>query len=156
MVEEVRKPASRSRADLEPGQQIYTVIEYCNDAETLWAKIESGHWDWLGVAVDKSDRRTFILGSPAAGGSGMMAGGTVVPQGVANGAFRVEARRAHPWFKQWGQSWHASPEEAAAAYETQLEAVRTQPGSGVDRVRLVIDDRVQREDLVVRTLPNVL
>jgi len=38
---------SRSREGLQRGQQLYAVIEFCTDPETLWGKIASGHWDWL-------------------------------------------------------------------------------------------------------------
>jgi hypothetical protein len=48
------------------------VIESCTDPQTIFAKIESGHWDWLGVQ-QKGTRRTFILGRPCRGGMGLVA-----------------------------------------------------------------------------------
>lgn len=36
-------------------------IEFCRNAETLWYKLQSGRWDWLGRKPDGQ----FVLGSPA-------------------------------------------------------------------------------------------
>jgi hypothetical protein len=44
----------------EEGQQLYRVIEFCKDPETLWAKIESGHWQWLGIHPSGK----YVLGRP--------------------------------------------------------------------------------------------
>jgi hypothetical protein len=39
---------------------LYQYIEFCRDAETLWRKLQSGHWDWLGRKPDGQ----FVLGRP--------------------------------------------------------------------------------------------
>lgn len=53
--------SDRSYENYKPGQQLYSVIEFCNDAGTLWGKLASHKWDWLGV--HKSGK--FVLGRPA-------------------------------------------------------------------------------------------
>ena len=44
---------------------LYQYIEFCRNAETLWHKLQSGHWDWLGRKPDGQ----FVLGRPRRGGS---------------------------------------------------------------------------------------
>jgi hypothetical protein len=39
---------------------LYKKIKFCRKPETLWGKIESGGWDWLGVHPNGQ----FVLGSP--------------------------------------------------------------------------------------------
>ena len=39
---------------------LYQYIEFCRNAETLWHKLQSGHWDWLGRKPDGQ----FVLGRP--------------------------------------------------------------------------------------------
>src|ERR671912_663983 len=43
---------------------LYQYIEFCRNAETLWHKLQSGHWDWLGV----HPKGQFVLGRPRRGG----------------------------------------------------------------------------------------
>src|SRR5918993_3680862 len=39
---------------------LYQYIEFCSNPETLWHKLQSGHWDWLGRKPDGQ----FVLGRP--------------------------------------------------------------------------------------------
>lgn len=39
---------------------LYQNIEFCRSTETLWNKLQSGRWDWLGVHT----KGQFVLGSP--------------------------------------------------------------------------------------------
>jgi hypothetical protein len=39
---------------------LYQYIEFCRNTETLWHKLQSGHWDWLGRKPDGQ----FVLGRP--------------------------------------------------------------------------------------------
>src|SRR5215204_4051057 len=58
---------------------VYEKIEFCRNAKTLWGKLQSGRWGWLGVHPNGQ----FVLGSPRQGkGSTMMGAGpssTVLP-----------------------------------------------------------------------------
>jgi hypothetical protein len=46
------------------GGPLYRHIDFCRNAETLWHKLQSGHWDWLGRKPDGQ----FVLGSPRLSG----------------------------------------------------------------------------------------
>ena len=39
---------------------VYKHIEFCRNAEALWHKLQSGHWDWLGRKPDGQ----FVVGRP--------------------------------------------------------------------------------------------
>lgn len=41
-------------------EPIYQRMDYCSEPKTLWGKLQSGEWDWLGIDRD----RNFILGYP--------------------------------------------------------------------------------------------
>ena len=47
------------------GGPLYRHIEFCRNPETLWHKLQSGHWDWLGRKPDGQ----FVLGRPRRSGS---------------------------------------------------------------------------------------
>jgi hypothetical protein len=64
-------PTDRSRENKKLGQQLYAVIEFCNAPAALYAKIDSGLYDWLGVRR-KDGRDTFVVGSPRRGGVGLV------------------------------------------------------------------------------------
>ena len=46
----------RSYSAHEVGQQLSAVIEPCALLETLWVKVDSGHYDWLGVQESRGRR----------------------------------------------------------------------------------------------------
>jgi hypothetical protein len=46
------------------GGPLYRHIDFCRNAETLWHKLQSDHWDWLGRKPDGQ----FVLGSPRLSG----------------------------------------------------------------------------------------
>jgi hypothetical protein len=148
---------SRSYAAHAVGQQLYAVVEFCSSAETLYGKIESGHWDWLGVA-EKGRKKTFILGRPSRARRGFDArgGGGPVAAGAESGRHGVEVREPHPTFKAPGTSWWATPEDAEIDYERQIKRLREGPGSAVYKVGLVLDGVTVRTEIVVRALPNRL
>lgn len=77
----------RSRENLRPGQQLYRAIEFCVDPETLWGKIESGKWDWLGVR-ERKGKKFYAVGSLPTSRVRMMAGGTVTEKD-ADGRYQV-------------------------------------------------------------------
>jgi hypothetical protein len=90
---------------------LYRVIEFCQDAEALYEKIQTGHWEWLGVR-ESGGRKTYVLGRPRR--TGIIEGraaGTAIPQGVDDGRNRVEIHVPHPTFRVPSASWHATPED---------------------------------------------
>jgi hypothetical protein len=146
---------SRSYEDLGAGQQRYRVIEQCTAPETLFAKIESRQYDWLGVQ-EKKGHRTFILGRPPVGGSGVRATLTskhISPDGTRpTGDHRVTVRA--PLDSVPSEAWWPTPEGARADFVRQVDALKSGPGSALYRVTLIVGRHVEAEEFVVRALPN--
>jgi hypothetical protein len=131
------------------GQQLYAVIEFCSTPEAAWAKIESGHYDWLGMKGQK-----FVFGRPPVNRSTV--GVPAISHGDpgADGAHVVEVRIPGSAF---GQYLHATAEAAWSAYYEAIDRLQAPDGSsGLWRVRLIANGAVESEQLVVRLLPNVL
>jgi hypothetical protein len=143
----------RSSEHLRPGQQIYAVIEFCNSPETLWRKIQSGKWDWLGVK-QTAGRTTFIVGRPRIARMSVQAAGTAIESG-ADGRYRVEV--TIPTFSGVSGRHCLTADGARADYREKLARFRSGgEGSGLFRVRLLVDGIVEEEELVVRAISNVL
>lgn len=144
----------RSYEELGPGQQLYRVIEFCQDPRVLYDKIETGHWESLGVRESRG-RTTYVLGRPRR--TGVLEGrasGTAIPAGVADGRNRVEVHVPHPTHRVPSASWHATPDDARAEFARLQKALLKESGPGIYRLRLFLDDRLENEKLVIRTLPN--
>lgn len=149
----------RSYEKLGEGQQLYRQISYCSNAETLWSKIESGHYDWLGVSPPEkqSDKPRFIVGMPPRRTSGVIA--SVIAKhdtttGVPSGAHRVVIASPSPYKVPPSEShWH-TPEQARDDFALRVQALRDASGSGLHRVTLYIDDLEESQEFVVRALPN--
>ncbi len=124
---------------------IYQHIEFCSDPETLWGKIQSGIWDWLGV---KADGRTFVLGRPKrTGGSGFEAALTVgAPEGQHG--VRVHA----PLGPSPSARWVKTEQEAKEEFVRQVESLKAEAEGPVlfkvDRVAL--GEVVEEEFVVLR------
>jgi hypothetical protein len=144
---------NRSAEHLVRGQQLYAVIEFCQTAENLWGKIESGHWDWLGVKEQADGRRTFVVGRPAIARGGVSGSATVRAKG-ADGRHRVLVRT--PGRPPSGDEL-VTEDDARARYERTIEELRTGVGSsGLWRVSLYVDNQLVAEEFVVRAIPNQL
>lgn len=143
----------RSRENLRPGQQLYTAVEFCQDPANLWGKIESGHWDWLGVR-ERDGRKTYVVGSPPIGRS-LGLGAITVRDAGANGRHQVVTAKPH--FA--GRTRHISKAaaDAEAEFERTVRDLRERPeGSGLYRVSLYLDGELAREEFDVRAVTNVL
>ena|SRR5829696_7754343 len=87
---------------------VYQYIEFCRNAETLWHKIASGHWDWLGVHPE----RKFVLGRPArSAGTTLRAGSSVGAPGSEYGVFVQGPLDPGP-----SRTWFKTPQEAMEEY----------------------------------------
>jgi hypothetical protein len=139
------------------GQQRYAVIEFCSSPQTLWKKMESGHWDWLGVVESKGSRR-FVLGRPpTTKGMTIRAIGTVTYPGEPeyDDTFRVTVQT--PADDRIPAKRFGTAEGARAAFHARIKELQAPTGdSGLFRVRLYVDGKLDAEELVVRALPNVL
>jgi hypothetical protein len=143
----------RSYEDKKPGQQLYGVIEFCTSPETLFAKIESGHYDWLGVR-DTKGRVTYVLGRPRIRRLEGIASG--IAKHAETGRHRVEVLVPHRTHRVPSASWWPTAEDARANYEGLEVALMQGDGSGLFRVSLFIDGALVEQQVVVRALPNVL
>jgi hypothetical protein len=125
---------------------IYRTIEFCRNANTLWGKIESGRWDWLGVHPDGK----FVLGSPAQARSRVSAAASVVRAGAEAGRFDVKIYTPDGP----GPSVESLPTNEAARAAFEAECVRLAEGDRpcLYRVTLVLDGVLTDEEFVV-TLP---
>ena len=127
-------------------EPVYKRIEFCRKPETLYAKIESGLWDWLGVHPDGK----FVLGSPARKVSSMRASPTVLRSGAKEGEHGV--RVYAPLFPGASTTWCRTAEEAREEYERELETNRD--GPLILKVRLIQDGEVAEEGIVIRRPPT--
>jgi hypothetical protein len=146
---------SRSREGLERGQQLYAVIEFCTDPETLWGKIASGHWDWLGVRQRQDGRRHFVMGSPPVSRLKIRAFGQAVEIGTSRDyRTTIEEPDSHGGTSE---RWYRSAEDAAAGFARIIEELESGRGtSGLFRVRLYQGEQLLSAKLVVRAWPNEL
>ena len=146
---------SRSREGLQRGQQLYAVIEFCTDPETLWGKIASGHWDWLGVRQRQDGRRHFVMGSPPVSRLKIRAFGQAVEIGTSRDyRTTIEEPDSHGGTSE---RWYRSAEEAAAGFARIIEELESGRGtSGLFRVRLHQGEQLLSAKLVARAWPNEL
>jgi hypothetical protein len=125
---------------------VYERLSFCDSPNTLWGKLESGGWDWLGV---KPDERTFVLGAPCRPRSGAMAAATVISAGAAPGQFGVRVRV--PRFAPTSDAWYSSEDEAREEYRRTLDTLGEPGKPALFRIELVIDSQVVEEETFVRT-----
>ena len=139
----------RTHAQVVLGQQLYAVLEQCREPEVLWAKLATGHYDWLGVRRNGK----YVLGRPRL--SAVVPEEPVPPPDDARHPHRVECLGPLQRTPRWEA--HPTPEEATEAFR---QVVAGDPGmlqsSGVWRARLVLDGRSVEERLVVRSFPRVV
>lgn len=143
-------PPPRSHANVALGQQVYAVLEQCRKPEVLWAKLATGHYDWLGVRRNGK----YVLGRPRLS--------TVIPEDPGpppddvRHPHRVESLAPLQRVPRWEA--HETPEEARGAFRRLVTGDPVTPlrTSGVWRARLVLDGRSVEERLVVRSLPRLL
>jgi len=142
-----------SAEHLRTGQQLYAVIEFCSNPKTLWGKMESGQWDWLGIVERKGSRR-FVVGRPRVGRVRASAAPTVTDAG-ADGSHRVTVKS--PDTPGEAARVCATAEQAAQEFDDWIHRIeQSTEGSALARVRLFTDGRLQREEFVVRAIPNVI
>ncbi len=143
-------PPHRSHTNIALGQQVYAVLEQCRKPEVLWAKLATGHYDWLGVRRNGK----YVLGRPRLS--------TVIPEDPgptpddARHPHRIESLAPLQRIPRWEA--HETPEEARDAFRRLVGGDPVTPlrTSGVWRARLVLDGESVEERLVVRSLPRLL
>lgn len=116
------------------GGPIYQYIEFCRNAETLWHKLQSGRWDWLGRKPDGQ----FVLGSPRRARSIMSASPT-----IRRGKAAVEGKHG---FRIYG--WNGLP-KAPPSNEWFESAALAKKGFTEEVARL---DRPEQAPILARVV----
>jgi hypothetical protein len=124
----------------------YQYIEFCRNAETLWHKIASGHWDWLGVHPE----RKFVLGRPARrAGATLRAASTVGTVGAPEGQHGVFVQA--PLDPGPSRTWFKTQQEAKEEYARVVSSFSgDEKGPGLLRVRHVERGQIVEEAFLVR------
>lgn len=141
-----RMTPHRSHDNTEAGQQLYPIIESVRKPQSLWDRLATGNYDWIGVR--RNGR--FVLGRPRL--SAVVEHAEKAPETAVH---RVEVRG--PLDRAASVEGHRTADDARAAYEQIIAGDPVTPlrSSGVWKVRLVVDEATVEERLVVRTLPRV-
>lgn len=96
----------------------YEYIEFCRNAKTLWSKLESGRWDWLGV----HPKGQYVLGRPRRGGIRVYAPSIINTQPDAKEGqhgIRIQQWTGNPGTKAGG-AWFKDAEQAKAAFHEKV------------------------------------
>lgn len=129
---------------------LYRNIEFCRNAETLWHKLQAGHWDWLGV----HPKGQFVLGSPRLEGR--------MTVGLTTKMIRRDVREGQRGVKHqvWtgmtdldpSTEWFEGEAEAKAKYEELVKHYKNQPVV-LARVWRIEGGFPAEEEFIARTPP---
>jgi hypothetical protein len=129
---------------------VYHYIEFCRDPETLWHKLQSGHWDWLG----RKPNGQFVLGRPRRNPPSEV--GVPFLTGSEEGATEgLHGIRMQAWVgqpsKRKSSRWYTTADKAQTAFEQQIAWFEDPARKPVLAwVYLVQDGQVTDERLVVQ------
>jgi hypothetical protein len=129
---------------------VYKYIEFCRNAETLWHKLQSGHWDWLGRKPDGQ----FVIGRPRrlAAEEGAISGTRSEGADARTGRHGViiNAWQGVPQ-KHWFSTWYEEPEKARAEYERTIrDWEETHQSLALAKVVLIENGQVTDEQFMVQ------
>ena len=135
----------RERIAVDSGGPLYQYIEFCRNAETLWRKLQSGKWDWLGRKPDGQ----FVLGRPSRARNGLLA----LPLGVVRtDPSAIEGQNGVKVYRWLGSTnspasaqWFTSAEEARTEFEKEVERLHSTEQSPI-LARVVLMERGQATD----------
>jgi hypothetical protein len=129
-------------------QPVYEKIEFCRSPKTLWGKLRSKRWDWLGVHPEGQ----FVLGYPRRRVPSSRAAGTVRHQGAREGEHGV---RVDSPFGHAGTDWFPTEAEAVAFFEGKLsEGEESSEGPELLKVSRIEGRVPVEEEYVVRKPPT--
>jgi hypothetical protein len=134
------------------GGPLYRRIEFCRNTETLWHKLQSGHWDWLGV----HPKGQFVLGSPRLIGRIISSQSLKVNRGDAK-----EVQHGVRWLEWSGATnvepnsdWLPDEEQARSSFERLVKRYEDGDRSPVlVRVWLIQNRQVVDERFIAQTPP---
>jgi hypothetical protein len=133
---------------------LYRYIEFCRNAETLWRKLESGRWDWLGRKPDGQ----FVLGRPRRWQDstvGVLTGHPSAERGAKAGqhGVRVYAWSGQPKTVPNNEHWFTTPEKARERFEIYVRTFKN-PKRGPVLARVVLPEHGQvAEEHFIAQLP---
>jgi hypothetical protein len=124
---------------------VYRHIEFCTSPETLWGKLKSGNWDWLGV---KPDDRTLVVGSPR---RPAMTGSLSLQVHRGSGESRYAVRETDPLIQPPTVIRYESEAEAREAYAQRVDAAYSDGDEPqVMKVELLVESEIVDSEFVVR------
>ena len=98
---------------------LYHYIELCRNAETLWHKLQSGHWDWLGRKPDGQ----FVLGRPRRNPPTEV-GVPFITSSEEGATEGLHGIRMQPWVgqpsKRKSSRWFTTADKAKTAFEQEI------------------------------------
>lgn len=132
---------------------LYQYIEFCRNVETLWHKLESGHWDWLGRKPDGQ----FVLGRPRRyleSTVGVLSA-TATEQDAQESKHGV---RVYKWHGQPSErpdsSWYTEPTKAKQSFTEMVRSLKEPTQSPIlARVVLIEQGQVTDERFIAQTPP---
>ncbi len=132
---------------------LYQYIEFCRSAKTLWAKLESGHWDWLGRKPDGQ----FVLGRPRRFLESVVGvpSATATEQNAQEGqhGVRVYSWRGQPT-ENPNSGWYTEQAQARESFEEMIRRLEDPKQSPIlARVVLIEHGRVSDERFIVQVPP---
>lgn len=127
-------------------EPVYEKIEFCRSPRALWGKIQSGHWDWLGVHPDGK----FVVGSPPQGkGFTMMAAPTVGRGDATPGEHGVYVRT--PLGPGPSKTWCQTEQQALEEFRTTVDSLSDESkGPGLFKVERIEKGLIVDQEWIVR------
>ena len=132
---------------------VYKYIEFCSNAEALWNKLQSGHWDWLGRKPDGP----FVLGRPRRNPPSEV-GVPFITSSEEGDTEGLHGIRMQAWVgqpsKQKSSRWVTTADKAQTEFEKEIARLKDHALKPVlARVFLVQDGQVTAERFVVQEPP---
>jgi len=114
-------------------EPVYSAIEFCSSAETLWEKVKSGKWEWLGV----HPKGQFVVGYGRRRTGGTTGSLTVTGPGAPEGRHGWRATASGHGLRDGGR-WASTPEEAREQYDAAIAEWRSRGSNFLAKIELVI------------------
>jgi hypothetical protein len=132
---------------------LYQYIKFCSNAETLWHKLQSGHWDWLGRTPDGQ----FVLGRPRRE-PGSRVGVPFITSSEVEATEGLHGIRMQAWVgqpsTQKSSRWVTTADKAQTEFEKEIARLEDPALKPVlARVFLVQDGQVTAERFVAQEPP---
>jgi hypothetical protein len=140
--EPIQLPKSLIEIELVGMKPVYQYIEFCRSTKTLWRKIASGTWDWLGVHRNGQ----FVLGRPKQSTGSGYRGSLTVGDAEAGHGVRVHV----PLGPGPSATWFRTEQEAEEEFTRVVDRLsREEEGPALYKVDRVAGGEVVEAKYVV-------